>query len=278
LVGPNGAGKSNVLTAINIFFREYDDAATDLGRLDREDFHQRNTNEPIRITITFVELSPEAQEDFADYFRQGKLIVSAIASFNDELGQAEVKQYGQRLGMPEFTPFFEAIDKQKVAELKAIYSGLNERFADLPSPGTKENMIVALQQYEANRPENCKLIPSKYQFYGFSKGTNRLAKHVQWVFVPAVKDATSEQVEEKNSALGKLLARTVRSKTNFENTVKNLRTEMQVQYQNLLDENQHVLDSISGALQARLSDWAHPEATLRLQWKQVRYSPFVGQI
>ncbi len=72
LVGPNGSGKSTVLCALNILFRESDNVATDLSQLDREDFHRKITGEPIRLTITFTDLSPEAREDFADYFRQGQ--------------------------------------------------------------------------------------------------------------------------------------------------------------------------------------------------------------
>ena len=43
---------------------------------------------------------------------------------------------------------------------------------------------------------------------------------------------------------------------------------MQGKYQELLEENQHHLDQISKALQDRLSEWAHPDATLRVEWKQ----------
>ena len=43
---------------------------------------------------------------------------------------------------------------------------------------------------------------------------------------------------------------------------------MQQQYQELLDGNQHALDDISSALQSRIAEWAHPDARLRLQWKQ----------
>ena len=157
---------------------------------------------------------------------------------------------------------------KKVAELKGIYNELRETYADLSAPGTKDAMVTALREFEAARPEECELIPSEDQSYGFSRGANRLAKHVQWVYVPAVKDATSEQVEARNSALGKLLARTVRSKTNFDETIQTLRTQMQQQYEELLDDNQHVLDNISSALQTRISEWAHPDARLRLQWKQ----------
>lgn len=268
LVGPNGAGKSTVLTALNVFFRESENLPTDLSQLTEEDFHCKKTAKPIRITLTFGDLNDEAQEDFSDYVRQGNLVVSAVATFDTQSGKAQVKQYGQRLGMEAFVPFFAVIGDKKVAELKEIYTNLRKDFADLPAPGTKDGMAQSLREYEAARPNECVLIASDDQFYGFSKGANRLAKYVQWVYVPAVKDASTEQVEVRNSALGKLLARTVRSKTNFDETVKSLRTEMQASYQSLLDQNQHVLDGISTALQGRLSEWAHPDARLRLQWKQ----------
>lgn len=269
LAGPNGAGKSTVLTALNVFFRETENLSTDLNQLNAEDFHCRETGEPIRITLVFSDLSDEAKEDFANYVRQGQLVVSAVATFDPATGKAQVKQFGQRLAMRAFAPFFEAADVgKKVVELKEIYTGIRETYSDLPVPGTKDAMIQALRDYEAGRPDECELIQSEDQFYGFSKGANRLAKHIQWVYVPAVKDATSEQVEARNSALGKLLARTVRSKTNFDETVKELRTDIQKQYQALLDKNQNALDDISKALQTRLSEWAHPDARLRLQWKQ----------
>ena len=269
LVGPNGAGKSTVLTALNVFFRESENLPTDLSQLEQEDFHCKNTAAPIRVTVIFVDLSEQAEEDFANYVRQGRLVVTAVATFDEATGKAQVKQYGQRLGMTALRPFFEALDGgRKVDELKAIYNELRNTYVDLPAPRTKDAMVTALHDFEAARPDECELIPSEDQFYGFSKGANRLARHIQWVYVPAVKDATSEQVEARNSALGKLLARTVRSKTNFDETIMTLRTQMQAQYQNLLDGNQHVLDDISAALQMRISEWAHPEARLRLQWKQ----------
>ena len=83
LVGPNGAGKSTILCALNIFFRESENVATDLIQLDIEDFHRKKTEKPIRVTVTFVDLSEEAQQDFADYFRQEKLVVSAVATFDE---------------------------------------------------------------------------------------------------------------------------------------------------------------------------------------------------
>ena len=254
LVGPNGAGKSTVLTALNVFFRETENLPTDLSQLELEDFHCKNIATPISITVTFTDLSEEAKDDFSNYVRQGQLVVTAVATFDEATRKAQVRQYGQRLGMTALRPFFEALDGgKKVSELKEIYTELRRTHPDLPAPGTKDAMKTALQDFESGWPDECVLIPSEDQFYGFSKGVNRLAKHVQWVYVPAVKDATAEQVESRNSALGKLLARTVRSKTNFDESIKGLRTEMQQQYQELLDGRQDVLDEISSALQMRIS-------------------------
>ena len=269
LVGSNGAGKSTVLYALNVFFRETENVSTDLSLLTKEDFHHGNTGEPIEITVTFTELNEEAQADFCDYYRQGKLVVSAVANFNQATGKAEVKQQGQRLGMKDFKPFFEALgDKASAADLKKLYTEIRATYPDLPPPGTKDAMTKALNEHEAEHEDQCVLIPSDDQFYGFSKGVNRLAKHIQWVFVPAVKDATTEQIEGRNTALGKLLARTVRTKINFDESIQSLRDALKTQYEELLQKSQGVLDGLSESLRARLSVWAHPDATLRLQWSQ----------
>src|SRR6266568_6271629 len=116
LVGPNGGGKSTVLCALNIFFRETENSSTDVTNLSVEDFHQKETKDPVRITVTFIDLSDAAKEDFKDYYRQGKLIISALAVFDPATNRAEVKQYGLRLGMEELRPFFQAEgDRKSVA-------------------------------------------------------------------------------------------------------------------------------------------------------------------
>lgn len=102
-VGPNGAGKSNILCALNVFFRETDAATVSLNDLGDEDFHARNTSEPIEITVTFGDLSAAAQKDFAEYFRQGELIITAKAIFDPAARIATVRQYGQRRAMKELS-------------------------------------------------------------------------------------------------------------------------------------------------------------------------------
>lgn len=270
-VGSNGAGKSTILCALNIFFRNFESATTDLSFLISEDFHLQNTSKPIEITVTFCELSDEAKIDFKEYVRQDRLIISAIAVFDPATGYAEVKQYGQRLGMESLKPFFRALgDGALVKDLQAIFDLLQKTDPDLAAlklKTTKDAMVSGLQAYEASKTNKCVLIPSEDQFYGVSRGANRLAKFVQWVYIPAVKDASDEQSGTKTSALGKLLTRTVSAKSSYGTDLENLIFDTRTRYQAILDANQSALDGISAALEKRLTEWAHPKASLKVVWE-----------
>lgn len=268
LVGSNGAGKSNVLFALNVFFRESENASTDTSVLVKEDFFQGDTSDPIIITVTFSELSEAAQDEFKEYYRHGKLVVTAKAEFNQASGKAEVKQYGQRMIMPQFRLFFDAQgEKAAAAKLNDIYDSLRGQFG-LPVARSAADKADALRAYEAEHPEACQLAMSEDQFYGVSRGADRLGRFVQWVYVPAIKDPNQEQAESKNSALGKLLARTVRQHVNFKEKVDDLVSRMRTEYQQLLDAQQPQLEGLSRSLKTRLEEWAHPDATVRLEWQQ----------
>jgi len=127
-VGPNGGGKSTILTALNVFFRTAPSASLGLWTLTEEDFHLRNTAEPVRITLTFDDLSNEAKEDFKDYVRQDQLVVTAEAVWNAPASNADVVQFGQRLGIASFASFFELLASDaKVPDLKDEYEKLRSQ-------------------------------------------------------------------------------------------------------------------------------------------------------
>lgn len=267
IVGPNGAGKSTVLTALNVFFRQHKDSKTDLIKLTVDDFHHKNTSRPIAITVTFKNLSEAAKSDLSDYVRQEQLIITCIARFDENTGRAEVKQYGQRLGIEEFREYFEA-DKSgaPAKELSDIFNRIRERRPELEGARTKDQMVASLHSYEASHPDQCILIPSEDQFYGATKGANRMAPHIQWIFVSASKDPSEESYESKTSALGQLLARTIREKVDFEGQIHDLKLRMEAEYKAILESQQIALDTISKSIEQNLKLWAHPNATARLRW------------
>jgi hypothetical protein len=71
-------------------------------------------------------------------------------------------------------------------------------------------------------------------FYGSTKGKQKLDPFIQWVYVPAVKEASEEAEEAGNTALGKLLQRTVRKKVDFEDALEGLRQKVREEYDDLL--------------------------------------------
>ncbi len=269
LVGPNGGGKSTVLSALNVFFRETANASTDVTVLNEEDFYKKDTSKPVEITVTFKDLSPAAQEDFKEYYRQDRLIISVFASYDAVKGRAEVMQRGKRLVMRAFAKFFKAKgDGAKVADLAAIYEEIRKDVKDLPECKVGTEMMRILREYETSHPELLEELWSSDQFYGVSKGANRLEKYIQWIYVPAVKNIASEQSESKTSALGKLLARTVRLKVKFDDELQALQTEAENDYLKILKTHEPELEELGKILQEKLAIWAHPAVTLKMSWQK----------
>ena len=264
LVGPNGSGKSTILSALNILFRDTY-SGSDNTVLQEEDFHCKNTSEPVRITVTFTDLNDDAKREFQHYFRQEELTVTACAIFDPATKTAGVKQFGSRMAMTDFSECFE--DGVKATDIKTKYAALKEKYPDLPDETVGKNMVSALREYEKTHPGLCTPIESEAQFFGFTRGSNLLDQYVQWIYVPAVKDASNEQIESKNSALGRLLTRTVRASVNFDESLRTIKEDAQTKYLTLLDQNQSKLDDLSNSLQTKLREWSHPDVRLKLQWR-----------
>ena len=276
LVGPNGTGKSAVLMALNVFFRENASTVTDVLNLTKEDFHHENVKEPVRITVTFEDLpsendplvSKEARELLKLYARQDKLVLFAKAEWNPTTERAPVKQYGSRSVMKEFKPFFKAKENgARAPELKEIYSKLREKFSELPKLTAAKDMKSTLQKYENERPDECSMEDGECECYGFTGGLYRLADLVQWVYVPAVKDASSEQEEGSKTALGKLLQRTVRAKIDFKDELADLEEEAEAKYETILEGKKGALRDLGLAIQKSLRDWTNPRAAFELEWQ-----------
>ena len=266
-VGPNGAGKSTVLAALNILFQETSNVATSTSVLSKEDFYLSNIARPVSITATFESLSPEAAKDFVGYFRNGKLIVAAVAEWDEQKQSATVMRFGERLGIEAFRIYFEK-DKAraKAPELQALYGALVQAHSGLPSATTKPKMVDALHEYEREHESDCTPIRSEDLFYGVSKGSDRLQRHVQWVYVPAVKDASAEQSEAKNTAIRQLLERRVHATLNLSDDIERVRQSAVREYQQSLDDNKDALDEVSRSLNAKFKSWAHDGAKLHLDW------------
>lgn len=266
IVGPNGVGKSTILAALNVLFRQPTGKGAQADALVREDFHGKDTSNPVKITGSFKDLSPEAQEDLKHYYRQGKLTFSAVAKWDESQQRAPIQQFGSRKVMLDFARWFaKAGGGAKAPELKLIYSELKEKFS-LPGATSKGDMEQALRDYEEAHPELTEENESNDTFYGAAGSSGLLSKYVQWVHVPAVKDAADEQAEAKNTWLGQLLQRAVRGNVNFEAALNDVQVEAAEKVRKILEDQQGTLAALSESLTSRISKWVHPDAKILLRW------------
>ena len=269
LVGANGSGKSAIIKALNIFFYHNPEGPGTSAKITAEDFHQKDVSNPIRVELEFADLSESAKNDLSHYVRDGKLRVFTKVTFDHSTEQGTPLQHGIRPGIEGFREFFVAErDGKRVDHLKTLFAELRERYPELPAVGTKARMVEALRAYEDDHPELCTEMESEQQFYGATKGQDRLSKHIQWIYIPAVKDASSEDTESRNTALGSLLQRTVRASVDFGADVEELRTITRTAFQAMLDAQQSVLDDLSQRLHGRINIWAHPDASLTVRWQE----------
>jgi predicted ATP-dependent endonuclease of OLD family len=265
-VGPNGAGKSTVLCALNMFFRESSNA-TSVETLTAEDFHHCNTAERIEIVLTFHELSETAKVTLRRFVHGDELVVSAVATFDEARHSARIRQFGTIRAHPAFAEFHRLFDQGAPAnQLTEIFNNLRRTFPGIDPATNREGRALALRSYEGAHPDQCEPTEVEAVFYGPS-AQSPIQDFVQWVYVPAVKDASDEQSEIKDSAFGKLLARTVRAQVDFRTELAELDRDMRARYENLLRARQGALDQVSRALTLRMADWSHPDASVSLSWE-----------
>ena len=265
LVGANGAGKSTVLAALNLFFSHSHLLTTPARTPALYDFHKGDSSVPIEITLTFTDLSQQAKTVLADYVRSDTLSVTAEVHMDEGSAKVTVTHFGERRGIESFRRCFTLIDSGSATDVKNEYARLQSERPGLNAYRSKDQAREALLEYERLHPADCSLIRSKDNFYGFA-GDGKLSPFIQWIYIPAVKDAAEEATEGKNTALGKLLQRTVRGKTNLDTDIRSLLATTQTAYGDIVERNQSDLDKLASRLNTRLESWAHPGVDLAIRW------------
>lgn len=254
LVGKNGSGKSSFLAALELFYGAS-------VRVTEDDFHGRDTSKAIEITVTFSELSDEAAEAFAAYVRDDQLEVTRVLPL-DGTGT----YHGVRLQHPDFQEVRQAGGRR---EINSAYREFRQRpeWTDLPSATSADAVEDALSTWEAENPDKC--VPSRDsgQFFSFAKnGSGSLAPYTDYLRIPAVRDATEDAVEGRNSSITQLMDVVVRGVLDTREEVAKFRTQTQAQYEEVLYPTlMPELEGLQARLRSTLSDFA-PTSELVLQW------------
>lgn len=257
LVGPNGAGKSAFLQALNLFYKPAVDYT-------QEDFYDYDTQNPIVITVTFADLTPEEKELFEPYVDGDTLTVEKEITY--PRGRRSQKYYGSRLQNPDFA---EVRSISAAMPQRRAYNKLREeeQYSGLSSVSRAADIEPSLQKWEEQHPDALERIKDGGQFFGFKEvGSARLERFTHFLFVPAVRDAAEDAVEGRGSVLTDLMDLVVRSVLAQRQGLGELRRDTQEQYEKLVDPaNLAELDTLAGELTGTLQTYV-PDAAIELDW------------
>jgi len=262
LLGGNGAGKSSILKAIDKFY------AT--GKfLDPDDYFGRDTTVPVEIELTFDDLNAQEAETFETRVRDGQLVVTRIFDVTSSSG----RYYGV---VPQYDPFVPIRANSTAGPKLAAFRQFRTENPQLglPSVSSATAAEEAMRAWEEAHPDSLALHRDDGQFFGFQNaGRGALQRHTSFVFIPAVREASTDATDGKSSAIGKLLELVVRSAILKRQEVVQFQAEVAERYQALVaPENMPELGILADRLTADLKG-LYRDATVGLTWRPVGEMP-----
>ena len=260
LVGRNGSGKSSFLSALELF---YNPAA----RVTSEDFYDEDVTQDIEIAVTYSNLNVEAKSLFSPYVDNERLMVVRV--FSDPLSGKSGTYHGMRSQNPDFT---DIRNTTGAMPKRRKYSEIRERakYRSLPSASSADAVLQALAEWEAQNPEQCKLLRDDGQFFGITQvAQGYLGRYTKFIHVPAVRDALDDAIEKRGSSVTEIMDLVVRSALSKRNDVEEFKQRTQDEYREVMNpkkltELEGLADDLSETLQSYV-----PDAKVLLQWSEL---------
>jgi hypothetical protein len=272
LVGANGAGKSAFLRALNYFYEGP-------GGITREDFYNRDTTQPIQITVSYGALGDGGREAFNGYVHDDvlKVVLHITWLTPDEGGEGRpaASYHG-------WTPRHKSFDEvrgaatapDRLAALRSLVEGKPELYDFTPeSAWTRAGTQIA--DWEAAHPDECTLeLDDGTHFRPPNTETSPLAPYTQLIFVPAVREASDEAAESHTSTIGRLVALVVGDISTSKDVQRVSQEFKQAYVEVIRKEESERLPALQRQLTEALRGYV-PHASVKLTWQgaDVRLTP-----
>ena len=258
-IGGNGAGKSSILKAIERF---YSTAKT----LDSDDYFGRDQSLTVEIEVTFSDLTAEELDVFHTRVRDDQLTVTRIFD--------ATPTSGRYFGSVPRNPDFAAIRAIAAATPKrAAYIALRatQGYEDLQAATSVAQADEGMIKWENDHPDKLVLGADDGQFFGFQNASRgALQRFTSFVFVPAVRDASADAADAKNSAIGRLLEIIVRSSILQRSDIAKFKEDVNLRYRELTSaENMPELGQLAGKLTTDLKE-LYADAAVGLVWQNAQ--------
>ena len=127
-------------------------------------------------------------------------------------------------------------------------------------------MDAALAAWEENHRDRLELIEDDGQFFGYSNvGTGKLSKYIDFVLVPAVRDAADDAVESRDSALRHLVDVVVRRTADLAGPMSELRQTLATGHAQLIERPEMSLVPLSDGINRAIRRYA-PGVNVVVKW------------
>ena len=257
LVGANGSGKSSFLHAIKIF-------QSKSPKVDEEDYYDKNTSEDIVIAVTFKDLSESAKRLFTNYMQNNELTVERVLRWND------VKSVPTFHGSTLKNPDFKVIFNSSTANAKEGYNELkkSENYKEFPAWSSHLKTKEFLEEWETKNPNKCKRSRDDGQFFGFNEvAQGYFGRFVRFLFIPAVHDAATDALEDKNSVLTELMDLVVRKSLAENEEIIKFQEDAKKRYAEVMDTSKlKELEELEKNMTTTLQNFV-PDAKIDLKWQ-----------
>jgi putative ATP-dependent endonuclease of OLD family len=257
IVGANGCGKSAVLRALDLFYAS-------VPKFGPDDFFAHDTTREIEITVTFEKLTSAERKSFAVYLVRDELSVTRVFYWRE--GRGGNRLHGSR---PRYEGFDEIRSGKSAAEKKAAYGRVRANgTVELPAWSNADESLAALADWEGTHPDSCKRSRDDGNFFGFKEvGQGYLGRSTRLLFIPAVRDASTDAQDGKGSVISELMDLVVRRTIADNPEYKKLVEETRTRYLEVFDTTKF---KAVGTLSARLTETLKtyvPNAAVGVSWE-----------
>lgn len=256
IIGGNGVGKSSILKAFERFY-------STSRSIDIDEFYNRDSTNPIEIEITFSDINEVEKHQFSSRIRNGKLNVTRVFDLTSTSG----RYHGSVMQSPDFKYIREG---SSFNERRQRYNDLRTKleYKDLPIIQSATALDQALEQWENDHPDQLVLMRDDGQFFGFQNASRgALQRYTNFLFIPAVREATVDATDSKSSVTQQLIEIVIRSALSQRSGIKQLQEELNSRYKSIIaPENMPELDKLSKVISNDLQ-WLYSDAHVGLAWR-----------
>jgi putative ATP-dependent endonuclease of OLD family len=222
------------------------------------DFYAHDTAKPIEIVVRFGGLGSEAEAEFSKYVRHGRL--SVTRRFRYDGSRVTDAFHGVAAQSPDFAEIRALQGRERID----AYRTRREEFG-LQTATSVAAVDRELVNWETANPDRLELAEDD-GFFGYRNvAAGKLDKYIDFVLVPAVRDAAADAGDGRDSTLRRLVDAVIRRSVALDAPLAQLRQNLTRDYDALLRLPELALGDLQDRMSRAIQGFA-PGTTVDLSW------------